>query len=111
MAFFYESAPRGGRKAITAVARILARYALPTDQAAAISRDRGVLPVAEFEKARGRGLKTVIDIDTVMLFRNPISKDRLCEIGCWDGANLVTAKVIDPASVATLMKEGMPQLG
>lgn len=111
LAFFYESAPRGGRKAITAVARILARYALPPDQAAAISRDRGVLPVAEIEKVRGRGLKTVIDVDTIMLFRNPISKDRLCEIGCWDGANLVTAKVIDPATVSTLMKEGIPQLG
>ena len=111
LAFFYESAPRGGRMAITAVARILARYALPPDQAFAISRDRGVLPVAEIEKSHGRGLKTVIDIDTVMLFRNPITKDRLREIGCWDGANLVTAKVINSASVTTLMKEGMPQLG
>ncbi|NCP24632.1 MAG: GNAT family N-acetyltransferase [Erythrobacter sp.] len=111
LAFFYESAPRGGRKAITAVARILARYALPPDQAAAISQDRGVFPVTEIENARGRVLKTVIDIDTVMLFRNPIGKDRLCEIGCWDGANLVTAKVIDPASVSKLMEEGMPQLG
>lgn len=97
--------------AITAVARILARYALPPDQASAISRDRGVLPLTEIEKSRGRGLKTVIDIDTVMLFRKPITKERLSEIGCWDGANLVTAKVINPASVATLMKEGMPQLG
>ena len=111
LVFFYESGPRGGRKAITAVARILARYALSPDQAEAVSNDRGVISMEEIEWTRGRDLKTVIDIDTVMLFKNPISKDRLSEIGCRDGANLVTGKVIDPASVAKLMKEGKPQLG
>jgi len=44
LAFFYESGSQGGRMAITAVARVVARYALPPDQAAAISTDRGVLP-------------------------------------------------------------------
>ncbi|MEO1731461.1 MAG: hypothetical protein AAFR64_12055 [Pseudomonadota bacterium] len=110
LAFFYESSAQKGRMAVTAVARITGRYLLPPDQAATISADRGVLPNARIRSDTGRRLKTVVDIDTVMLFNEPIAKERLSELGCWDGANMVTAKVITPAQAIALLKEGEPRL-
>ncbi len=109
LAFFYESGKYGGRKAVTAVARIVDRYAMPSDEAAAIGADRGVLPDTKIEGIGGRGLKTVIDIDTVMLFKRPIGIDKLTQLGCWDGANLVTAKTITPAKAIAPLEEGFPR--
>lgn len=110
LAFFYESGAQKGRMAVTAVARITGRYLLPPDQASTISVDRGVLPNARIRNENGRKLKTVVDIDTVMLFNKPIAKGRLSELGCWDGANMVTAKVITPAQAIALLAEGDPRL-
>ncbi|QFT78876.1 GNAT family N-acetyltransferase [Erythrobacter sp. THAF29] len=109
--FFYESGKEGGRKAVIAVARILGRYTIPREEADAVSMDRGVVPTSEIRREGGRRLKTLIDIDTIMLFKDIVPKSRLSELGCWDGANLVTTKAITPKAAHSLLSEGRPTLG
>ena len=111
LAFFYESSNQGGRKAVIAVARVLKRYAAPKDEAKKISSDRGVISDRSIDDARGSQLQTVTDIDSIMLFENPIGLSELRRIGCWDEANLVTSKLIQPAHCASLIRAGVPKLG
>jgi len=111
LAFFYESEKQNGRKAIIAVARVLARYLLDQGEAAAVSKDRGVLPEEAIENQGGRRLKTVIDIGSIMLFKKPVTLKRLRQMGCADGANFVTSKVIEPKHCIQLIAEGEPKIG
>lgn len=112
LAFFYESSKQNGRKAIIAVARILKRYALTTDQVKSISSDRGVFSEKSIDaSAEKRSLKTVIDIGSVMLFSTPISLNELRQIGCADGANFITSKSIEPKHCIELIRAGEPYLG
>ena len=111
LAFFYESSKQGGRMSITAVARIRKRYAMPKEEAKSISSDRGVLSEKSIDLGSSSRLQTVTDIDSIMRFSNPIGLDMLREMGCADGANFVTSKVIKPAHCAALIRAGVPYLG
>ncbi|WP_417623031.1 GNAT family N-acetyltransferase [Parasphingorhabdus sp.] len=112
LAFFYESSKQNGRSAIIAVARILKRYSLTKEQAKSISVDRGVLPdqaidgITDYKK-----LTTVTDIDSIMLFANPIGYRELGQLGCDNGTNFITSTPINPDQCMALIRAGAPYIG
>lgn len=111
LAFFYESSRQNGRSAIIAVARILKRYSLTKEQAKSISADRGVLPDQAIDGVTDyKALKTVTDIDSIMLFKNPIGYRELCKLGCDNGMNFITSTPINPDQCVALIRAGAPSI-
>ena len=50
----------------------------------------------------------VTEFDNLLKFRNPVPLARLKEIGCADGANLVTARALSYDSLQKLIEIGEP---
>lgn len=108
---FYESTGPGkskGRSAAIAVGRIQRRYLASEAAAGGLAQLRGVLSLNDIQAmAKGQNL-CVTEFDNLMRFRNPVALAKLKEIGCADGANLVTARSLTATSVMQLIEIGEP---
>lgn len=104
---FYESAGRSnGRKAAIAVARITSTVIVPKRQMASNLIECGVLNDDDFDNLSLGEQVAATSIDNIMKFRNPVPLNRLREIGCADGANLVTSRTITPEQLQKIISEG-----
>lgn len=104
---FYESSEKGGRKSIIAAARAKESRILTVDEVKPDTKRRGVLRADTFRHIGTSSRKLAITIDNIMAFENPVSLDRLREVGCVDGAHFVTAKRIEPDQMITIIHEGL----
>lgn len=104
---FYESSARGGSKSIIAAGRVKESRILTVDEVNSDTRRRGVLRTDTFKHIGTSSRKLAITFDNIMAFENPVSLDRLREIGCVDRANFVTAKRIEPDQVISIIHEGL----
>jgi GNAT superfamily N-acetyltransferase len=108
---FYESTGKSGpsgRSAATAIGRIQRRYLASEAAACNLAQLRGVLSEAEIRSMARGGDLCVTEFDNLMRFRKPVSLAKLKEIGCADGANLVTARPISSEALASLILLGEP---
>ncbi|WP_341711854.1 PIN domain-containing protein, partial [Erythrobacter sp.] len=108
---FFESAGKAkskGRSAATAIARVQRRFLATEHSAANLAQLRGVLSQADIQTmANGEDL-CVTEFDNLLKFRNAVPLARLKEIGCADGANLVTARALSSESLQKLIEVGEP---
>lgn len=108
---FYESTGPGkskGRSAAIAVGRIQRRYLASEPAAIGLAQLRGVLSEYDIQ-AMAKGQKLCItEFDNLLRFRNPVPLAKLKEIGCADGANLVTARSLESMSLIKLIEMGEP---
>lgn len=108
---FFESAGKAkskGRSAATAIARVQRRYLATERSASNLAQLRGVLSQVDIRTmAKGEDL-CVTEFDNLLKFRNPVPLTRLIEIGCADGANLVTARTLSYESLRQLIEIGEP---
>lgn len=108
---FYESAGKSGpagRSAATAISRIQRRYLASEAAACNLAQLRGVLSEAEIRTMARGGDLCITEFDNLMKFRKPVPLAKLKEIGCADGAQLVTARPISSEALASLIKLGEP---
>lgn len=108
---FYESTGPGkskGRSAAIAVGRIQRRYLASEAAACGLAQLRGVLSTEDIKAmAKGQNL-CVTEFDNLMRFRKHVPLSKLKEIGCADGANLVTARPLETAAAMELIDLGEP---
>lgn len=108
---FYESIGRGdGRGAVVAAARIL-RTALHDKSECENLRRRGVLDESSMNEILSGASVAGTVFDNVLVFQQPVRLDKLRTMGCVDGSNLVTAKVIEANQFEQLILEGAPIAG
>ncbi|MBT4700878.1 MAG: GNAT family N-acetyltransferase [Rhodospirillaceae bacterium] len=103
---FYESAKDGGEGGIVALARSTDTITLALDQIKFKTRRKGVLSAGDFASIGKGDTKLVTTIDSIMVFKQPISFARLRDIGCTDGANFFKARRIDPNHLNIVISEG-----
>lgn len=108
---FFESAGKArskGRSAATAIARVQRRFLATEHSASNLAQLRGVLSQADIQTmAKGEDL-CITEFDNLLRFRNPVPLARLKEIGCADGAHLVTVKTLTYDSLQKLIEIGEP---
>jgi len=108
---FFESVGRAkskGRSAATAIARVQRRFLATEHSAANLAQLRGVLSQADIQTMANGADLCVTEFDNLLKFRTPVPLARLKEIGCADGANLVTAKALTYDSLQKLIEIGEP---
>ena len=66
----------------------------------------GVLDSSELQALTTSESVAVTTFDNVMTLDRPIRLERLREIGCVDGSNLISAKAITPEQLITIVEEG-----
>lgn len=108
IAVFYESARGRGRGAATTVARVTRRFLLDKEKAARLSKQKGVLESHSIERIDRGARVAITEFDNVMSFSEPVSLEALRAIGCADGANFVTAKLISSRHLADIVSAGKP---
>jgi hypothetical protein len=107
--FFYESQrQRRGRGAIVAVAQVV-RTALRKNAVLdpAMTR-RGVLTAEDIAVLSTTEDKALIYFSQLMPLRHPVNKDHLRALGCMDGANYVTARLIGENAACAIIEAGQP---
>jgi GNAT superfamily N-acetyltransferase/predicted nucleic acid-binding protein len=103
---FYESGGGGGRAAVTAVARVTGSEVHSKADVSAELLRHGVLDSQDLVDLMASGFVAVTTFDNVMAFERPVRLDRLRQIGCVDGSNLVTARPITHEQLVTILEEG-----
>ena len=108
---FYESQQQGkGRGAIVAVAQVV-RTALRKNALLdhAVTR-RGVLTAKDIAALSTTEDKALIYFSQLMPLRRPVDKDHLRALGCMDGANYVTARLIGQSAACAVIEAGQPHV-
>jgi GNAT superfamily N-acetyltransferase/predicted nucleic acid-binding protein len=103
---FYESARKGGSASVIAVARIIKTELLSKELAIKDLSRRGVLDKKSLRNISLSRTLLATTIDNIMRFRCPIGLSRLRALDVMDGANLVTARQLEPFQVMQLVEEG-----
>lgn len=103
---FYESGGGGGRASVTAVARITGSEVHSKAEVSAELLRHGVLDSRDLVDLMGSDFVAVTTFDNVMAFERPVRLERLRQIGCVDGSNLVTAKPITHEQLVAILEEG-----
>jgi GNAT superfamily N-acetyltransferase len=110
LALFYESGRGGGRKAVTAVARITRKYLMTKESASQMLSEKAVLEAATVKRL-GRGEQIVVtEFEDLMLLRTPVRLADLRLIGCVGGANFVTATPISAVQAIAIAQAGDPHV-
>ncbi len=104
---FYESSRKGGRASATAAARIVRAELVSKDGANQELLRRGVLDKKGLKNICLAQTVVATTIDNIMLFKNPVPFTRLRSLGAVDGANLVTARLLNSEQVIQIVEEGM----
>jgi GNAT superfamily N-acetyltransferase/predicted nucleic acid-binding protein len=106
LVLFYESLARDGRGCVIAIARICGSRLVSKVEAISKVKRRGVLDDRALEQRSVSPTVTEISFDNIFLFKNPVMLKRLRELGCADGSNFVTAKLISFDKLAQVVAEG-----
>jgi len=104
---FYESGRKGGSASVTAVARIVRAEVVSKEGANQELLRRGVLDKKILKNICLADTVVATTIDNIMIFRNPVSLERLRVLDAIDGANLVTARSLRAEQVIQIVNEGM----
>jgi predicted nucleic acid-binding protein/GNAT superfamily N-acetyltransferase len=107
--FFYESQQqRRGRGAVVAVAQVV-RTALRRNAVLdrAMTR-RGVLTAEDIATLSTTEDRALIYFSQLMPLRHAVGKDQLRALGCMDGANYVTARLIGEDAACAIIEAGQP---
>lgn len=108
LAAFYESGRGGGRKAVTALARVTRKYLMAKETAAESLTEKAVLE-AESVKGLGRsGQVVVTEFEDLMLLRHPVRLPDLRKLGCVSGTNFVTACPLSHEHAVEIVRAGEP---
>lgn len=103
---FYESGKSNGRSAAIAVARVKETLIVPKSNVAATLIDAGVLEEEEIGDFSSGEQIAATALDNIMKLKKPVPLKRLRELGCIDGANLVTSKSITSRQLSEILQEG-----
>jgi hypothetical protein len=103
---FYESSGDGGRSSVIAVARVLKTEIHPKSQVPIQHLRHGVVDPSKLESLSSNESIAVTSFDNVIIFENPVKLNRLRQLDCVDGANLVSAKRISHEQLVTILEEG-----
>lgn len=105
---FYESLKDEGLGAAIACARVVRSGLAVGREISLETRRRGVLDTEKFEQLGPSEMRNLTFFDNIMTFANPVSLEKLREIGCWDKSNLVTSRPISGENFQLIVKEGHP---
>lgn len=103
---FYESQKYGGRGSIIAVARSVRSDRILKEEVDHEIKKRGVLEDKTIKKVSVGKHVLAITFDNIMVFNKPIGFERLKQLGCVDGTNLVTAQQISQEQLLKIIEEG-----
>jgi hypothetical protein len=105
---FYESGKAGGRKGAVAVGRAVDVRILTPDQLRLdrTTSKRGVLNPTEITLLGKAERKLVTVIDNILNMQKCVSFNRLCELGCNNGANFVTVTNVQHDKALRVIQEG-----
>lgn len=108
LALFYESGKRGGRKAVTAIARVARKYLMEKESASRLLTEKAVLE-ADTVQGLGRGGQVVVtEFEDLMLLRSPVRLAYLRQLGCVGGANFITASPVSAEHAIEIVRAGDP---
>lgn len=109
--FFYESQQqRKGRGAIVAVAQVVRTALRKNAVLDPVTTRRGVLSAEDIAALSATEEKALIYFSQLMPLRHPVEKDRLRALGCMDGANYVTARLIGEDAACAIIGAGQPHV-
>jgi hypothetical protein len=103
---FYESGKSNGRSAAVAVARVTSTVIVPKRKVAPTLIESGVLDEDDLKELNSGEQIAATSIDNIMKLRKPVSLKRLRELGCVDGANLITSRSITSNQLHEILSEG-----
>lgn len=108
IAVFYESAGDDGRgrSAAVAIARILSTSVVQKTEVSGNQIERGVLDEDGVGRITARDKVAVTTFDNVIRFSSPVYLKQLREIGCVDGANMVSARRVTAEHLSALVARG-----
>jgi hypothetical protein len=103
---FYESGKLNGRSAAIVVARVISTVVVPKGQIAASLLDGGAVDDEGLEDFNSGKVVAATTVDNVLKLRRPVSFKQLKDLGCIDGSNLVTSRIITAAQLAAIIEKG-----
>lgn len=103
---FYESGGGGGRACAIAVARVVKTETHAKSQVPQQYLRHGVIDPEKLENLSSNEQIAVTSFDNVIIFENPIKLERLRELNCIDGSNLVSARRITYQQLVAVLEEG-----
>lgn len=104
--FFYESKRGGGRGTVFACGRIVRAEPRSAEEVTNDLERRGVLSEKLRRRMRYSHQVAIAFFDNIMRLRKPIGLQPLRQMGCIDGANLVTARSLHAEQLHGLVTEG-----
>ena len=105
--FFYESKGKGGSGAIIAAARITQTNVVHIDDMHENLLQRGVIDLKMLKKAAPSGQRAVTFFNNILLFKRPVSFEKLGRLGCNNRSNFVTATEISATQAQEILFEGL----
>jgi ribosomal protein S18 acetylase RimI-like enzyme/predicted nucleic acid-binding protein len=105
---FYESGGGGGRASAVALARVRNTEVHTKREISAELFRHGVLDSDDLTELTASDSVAVTTFDNVMPLERPVPLDRLRELGCADGSNLVTARALAQKQIQAIIEEGFP---
>jgi GNAT superfamily N-acetyltransferase len=103
---FYESGKSNGRSAAVAVARVTNTVIVTKRKVASTLIESGVLDEDDLTELSSSERIAATSIDNIMKLRRPVPLKRLRELGCVDGANLITSRSITSNHLHEILSEG-----
>lgn len=103
---FYESLDGNGRGCAIALARITNSRVVSKAEALGKVKRRGVLDDRTLEQRSVGKEVTETSFDNIFLFKSPVPLERLRQLGCIDGSNLVSARTISFDKLTQVVREG-----
>lgn len=103
---FYVSGAGKGRMESIGIARTIYADTINIEKAKASFSRQGVLPSKVLEEmADKNGMIGIITFDNFMEFKNPIKYNKLKELGCISGANLVTTEKLSKENLDKILNK------
>ena len=103
---FYESGKANGRSAAVAVARVTSTVIVSKRKVASTLVESGVLDEDDLEGLSSSEQIAATSIDNIMKLKRPVPLKRLRELGCVDGANLITSRAITASHLDNIVSQG-----
>lgn len=103
---FYESSGGGGRASAIALSRVRNTEVYTKKEISSEMLRHGVLDSSDLAELTASESVAVTTFDNVILFQQPIRLDRLRQLGCVDGANLICARPLTHEQLVAVIQEG-----
>ncbi|MDP2228087.1 MAG: hypothetical protein Q8J78_11495, partial [Moraxellaceae bacterium] len=104
---FYESAKKGGRKSIIALARCRHSYLRSGDDIEGNDLERSVLTKDSLKRIGKSNMKAVAVFDNIHVMKQPIPLSFLKRIGCGRDTDLISTKKISDSQLQSILKEAL----